>query len=263
MSPLDAIVLGLIQGITEFIPVSSSGHLIIAHELLGAPTNFEFDVLLNVGTLLALLIFFRTRISKILSDIYFRQNYRLLYKIIIATIPAVTVGFLFNEFFEGVGAKLWPVIFSLVFLGLLMIASGKLTSNHKNSLDKVTAKDSLFIGIAQTLALFPGTSRSGITILAGQIRRLNAQTAAEFSFLLAIPVISGAILHTLLLNDGLGYIGANLGNFLLGNLFSFIFGLLAVKILIEFLKKRGLVLFGYYRLGLAALLIILNFAKII
>lgn len=266
MSIIEAIILGLVQGITEFIPVSSSGHLAITSHLLGIGNAFAFDVLLNFGTLLALIIFYRKRIGLIIKRILIDRQWTLALKIIVATIPAVFFGILLKSQIEKLSEMIWVVIVMLIVVGIPMILYGKEnTDADDREVEKsVDWKTTLKIGIAQALALIPGTSRSGITILVGLRSNLSAAKAAEFSFLLAIPVIAGASLKTLLSNDnGLSFLRDNLGVVLIGNIASFTAGILAVSFLMKFISKRGLRDFGWYRIGLAIILIVLLVFKLI
>ncbi len=259
MSIIDAIVLGLVQGVTEFIPVSSSGHLIITSKLLGVGNSFTFDVLLNLGTLLALIIFYRKRIWSIITRIFKGKDWPLVAKIVVATIPAVVVGLALDDVIEQLNGYIGIVVVSLVVVGLLMVLGGK---ENKEADDReieqsVGWKKTIKIGLAQMLALIPGVSRSGITILTGIRSNLSAKKAAEFSFLMAIPVTAGATFKTLLSSGGIEFIKTNFAAFAIGNIVSFAFGIIAISFLIKLISKRGLKDFGYYRIALAAVLTIL------
>jgi undecaprenyl-diphosphatase len=253
---IDAIILGLVQGLTEFIPVSSSGHLVISNYLLGTGENFVFSVLLNVGTLLALITYYRLRIWSLIKRATTGKEWPLLLKLVGAPIPAFTVGLLFEKQIVLLNEMIWVVVAMLVFIGLLFVFYG---SPKKDADDEPLEKSvswpvALKVGFAQALALIPGTSRSGITILAGLRSNLSANRAAEFSFMLAIPTIAGASLKVLLFDGGWSYVVANPGIVVVGNAVSFISGILAVSFLIKLLAKRGLKDFGYYRLALALVL---------
>ncbi|MDK2898850.1 MAG: undecaprenyl-diphosphatase [Patescibacteria group bacterium] len=265
MSIINAIILGLVQGITEFIPVSSSGHLAIASRLLGVDGAFAFDVLLNFGTLLALIIFYRRRLLFITKNIFINKRWGLLLKIIVATIPAVLFGILLKDNIEKLNEMIWVIIATLAVVGVLMIIYGRESfgADDREIESSVGWKGAMRIGISQTLALIPGVSRSGITILAGLRSNLSASKAAEFSFLLAIPVIAGASLKTLFSHDGLSFFQNNISVVLIGNIASFTAGILAVNFLIKLISKRGLKDFGWYRVGLASLLIILVIFRVI
>lgn len=259
MSIIDVFLLGFVQGITEFIPVSSSGHLAITSHLLGVGGAFTFDVLLNFGSLLALIIYYRKKIWSIIKRIFEGREWSLLAKVIIATIPAVFIGLVFDSQIELMNGYIWIVVASLFVVGVLMVLFG---NQNKNSDDREIEKSvgwrsTIKIGLAQALALIPGTSRSGITILTGLRSNLSASKSAEFSFLMAIPIILGASVKTLLSSEGLNYVSQNLTNLVIGNVMSFIAGMLAINFFIKLISKRGLRDFGYYRIGLASVLTIL------
>lgn len=256
--------MGLVQGLTEFIPVSSSGHLVIANALFKNNDAFAFDVLLNFGTLAALLVYYRSRIWGIAKDILMNRKFGLAGKLFVATIPVVLIGYAFESVFSNLNDNLLVVIAMLAIMGGLMIIFGNARPHASHEpLEKVSTLRFLLVGVAQVFALIPGTSRSGITILAGMRQNLSAERAAELSFLLAIPTIFGASIKTLVSTDGQRFIQDHLELVLLGNLVSFAAGLLAIGFLIKLLHTYGLVPFGWYRLALAAVLILLVSVKIL
>ena len=264
MSILCAIILGIIQGATEFIPVSSSGHLVIMSHLLNVGDAFTFDVLLNVGTIAALVIYYRKRIWSIIKRVFSGNEWALAVKIIIATIPAAFVAVVFSDQIEKLNELIWVVIFTLTIVGILMIIIGGENKNADNREieQSVGWKSSIKIGLAQAIALIPGTSRSGITILTGLRSNLSAARAAEFSFLMAIPIISAASLKMLLSSSSRLFIQNNLTAIIVGNIASFVAGILAISFLIKFVSKHGLKAFGWYRVALAAILAVLLLLKI-
>lgn len=259
MSILYAIILGLVQGATEFIPVSSSGHLVIINHLLNIGDGFTFDVLLNIGTLAALVIFYRKRIWDIAKKILSGKAWPLLIKIIIATIPAVAIGLMFNDLIFKLNGMIWVVIMALVVVGILMIVDGKAKdqADDREIEESVGWRTTIKVGLAQTVALIPGISRSGVTILAGLKSNLSAARAAELSFLMAIPIIAGASFKTILSSEGINFIQNNLGAVIVGNIASFVAGIIAISFLIKLLSNRGLKYFGWYRIILAVVLSIL------
>ena len=259
MTYLDAIILGLVQGLTEFIPVSSSGHLVIFNYLLGTEGSFAFDVLLNVGTLLALVVFYRHRLWELMRNSILGKEWSLLAKLVIATIPAFAIGLLFGNQIVLLNDMVWVVVFMLIIVGILFIIYG---SANESADDRPLEKSVNWpitwrVGLAQAIALIPGTSRSGITILAGLRSNLSAKRAAEFSFMLAIPTIAGATTKVLLLDGGWNYILNNPGVVFVGNIVSFLAGIFAISFLLKLLSSRGLKDFGWYRIGLATILSIL------
>jgi len=265
MNYIDAIVLGLVQGLTEFIPVSSSGHLVIFNHLLGLEGEFIFDVLLNFGTLTALIIYYRKRIGELIKRTVLGKEWVLLAKLLAATIPAFAVGMVLASQIKALNDFIWVVIVMLVVLAIPMILYGKERAGADNrEMEKsITWPIAAKVGVMQAFALIPGTSRSGITILTGLQSKLSAERAAEFSFMLAIPTIAGASFKVLLMDGGLTYITQNVGVVLVGNIVSFLSGIFAVGFLLRLLSTRGLKDFGWYRIGLAVLLTILLVTGII
>lgn len=258
MSILQSIVLGAIQGITEFLPISSSGHLLLAQQILGIPKAFAFDVLLNIGTLVALCIFFRKRINYIIQTAIKNRSFKYLTYVIAASIPTLAVGFFADSFFEKLGTFTWVIVLMLTGLGAAMVLYGKPKGDRP-----LYKKDAIFVGAAQVLALIPGTSRSGITILTAINRGVNVKAATEFSFMLAIPTITAAIAHTLFFKDGINYIQNNLLSVAIGNLTSFILGAVAIKTLLNLLNRKGLAPFGWYRIALGAIIPVVLLFKLI
>lgn len=258
MTIIESIVLGAVQGITEFLPISSSGHLILAQELFNLPKSFTYGVLLNIGTLSALILFFRERLFSILLNAFKLKKYQYIGYVVIASLPTLAVGFFGNDFFEKLGENIWLIVLMLITLGFAMIFWG-----NKKGERQINKKDSIFIGAAQVLALIPGTSRSGVTILAAVLRGVNIKAATEFSFMLAIPTITAALAHTLFFNDGISFIKSNSTAFVVGNIASFAMGALAIKTLLTILNNKGLMPFGWYRILLGCLIVILLLFKLI
>ncbi len=252
---LEAIILGLIQGLTEFIPISSSGHLVIAQYLFGGGGDHLFLEFINIGTMLALLVFFRKKIWKILVDITKNRNYRLARNILITALPAGVVGFLLAGFIEETPffTSAVVVVFTLAIVGVVMVVLEKLPklSPMKDG-EKLPWWRALIIGGAQVLALIPGTSRSGSTIIAGRFMGLSAADAAEYSFLASLPIMAGVTLKVLLTDSD--YLMSHFGTLALANFFAFASGLLAVGFLMKFLSKHSLAVFGWYRIVLALVL---------
>lgn len=259
MEVFDAMLLGLVQGLTEFIPVSSSGHLILLDEATNVESSFSFDVLLNIGTLFALMIYFRKRIASILAGIFVDKDYKLARNIIISTIPAVIVGGIWTDAFDDDGVRnIGVVSFMLIAVGLIMIGMDHYAKGN-GRIERLNSKRALGIGLAQAVALIPGTSRSGITIAAGRGSRLKYEQAAEYSFLIAIPVLAGAIVRSLFRPETTDLLNNHAGAVIAGVAVSLLSGLIAIHFMLSFLKKRGLTFFGVYRIILAAgLLLFIN-----
>lgn len=247
----EALVLGIVQGLTEFLPVSSTAHLILFPWFFhwgGEIDSLTFDLALHAGTLLALLICF----WKEWLDILFKKQ-RLLLLIIIASIPAGAAGLLLENMVESRFRIPSVISVSLVVIGIFMLVSEKAYKHRK--IDDIRALDAVVIGISQAVALVPGVSRSGITISTGLLRGLERESAARFSFLLSTPVIAGAVLLHLkkILTGGEVH---NFRLFAIGFLASTITGLAAIQFLMNYLKKYPINAFAYYRFGLAAVIIL-------
>jgi undecaprenyl-diphosphatase len=252
---LEAVILGLIQGLTEFIPISSSGHLVIAQTFMTGASDHLFLEFINIGTMLALLVFFRKKIWKIILDVFVNKNFILARNIIITAIPAGLVGFMLASFIEHTPffTSATVVVFTLAIVGLVMVVLEKLPklSPVKDG-EKLPWWRALIIGGAQVLALIPGTSRSGSTIIAGRLMGLSPAEAAEYSFLVSLPIMAGVTLKVLLTDTD--YLVANAGTLFVSNLAAFLSGLLAVGFLMRYLSKHSLAVFGWYRIGLAVIL---------
>lgn len=247
---LEALILGIVQGFTEFLPVSSTAHLILFpwfFNWTGEVDTLSFDIALHTGTLIALLAcFWRDWIELI------TKKQKLFGLIVLASIPAGVAGYLLNNFTER--ALREPLIISmmLVAVGFLMLIAEK--ANKYKDMEKIGLKDAIIIGIAQAIAIIPGVSRSGITISAGLFRGLKREASARFSFLLSTPIIAGAtMLHfKKLITAQENY---NLQLFAIGLVTSYITGIIAIKFLLNFLKKHPLNVFVYYRFILAVVII--------
>ncbi|MBQ6127931.1 undecaprenyl-diphosphate phosphatase [Candidatus Saccharibacteria bacterium] len=267
MSVFIAIILGLVQGLTEFIPVSSSGHLEIVQQLIGGRAdNFHlFLELINFGTLLALIIYYRKRIWGILKDIFKNHNFKLAINVIITCIPAGLAGLLLSKFIEenSFFSSLFTISIAMAIVGFLMIIVDRLP---KKSLlkdeNKLTKSRALFIGLAQVFALIPGVSRSGSTIVAGRIMGLNSESSANYSFLVSIPLMIAVCAKTLISSSTRTYLFDNLPMLALSNAIAFISGLLAITFCLKYLKKsNSLKAFGFYRIIVAAVVLIVLMVK--
>ena len=258
MQWLEALILGLIQGLTEFIPISSSGHLVIAQTFLSGAGDHLFLEFINIGTMLALFVFFRKRIWNILKDIFVERNFRLARNIIITAVPAGAVGFILAGIIEDTPffTSATVVAVTLAVVGFVMVILEKLpkASPVKDG-EQLSAGRAFAIGAAQTLALIPGVSRSGSTIIAGRLVGLKPADAAEYSFLASLPIMLGVTLKVLLTDTD--YLLTHLPTLAFSNLIAFISGLFAVGFLMRYLAKHSLAVFGWYRIGLAIVLAII------
>ncbi len=262
MNFLDALILGSLQGVTEFLPISSSGHLVLMEEFLGLHVEElkSFDVVVHMGTLLAILIYFWPDVKQLLfatgrilkgkidtKD----QSTRMIGWIIIATIPAVIVGLTFEDKIDAIFRNTHSVAINSLIVGCIFIFAEFFTkAKFGEKFREMNWVKSLFVGLAQALALIPGVSRSGSTIVTGIFQGISRVEAARFSFLIGIPAIAGAGLLTgmKVMKEGLD---VSITALTTGFISSFILGILSVHFLMTFLRKRGLFVFGVYRILLA------------
>jgi len=264
---LSVILLAVIQGITEFLPISSSAHLIIFREVFGSITedlNLIFDVSLHFGTLLAIIVYFFKDLYKVFINSFKGikdKDGRLFYYLIVATIPAGIVGILFEDKIEEViRNNLILIGFVLIIVGILIYLSDKYLKNNR-SIDDVKLVDAFFIGCSQIFALIPGFSRSGTTLLAGRIRNINREDSLKFSFYMSIPVVLGAFLLAVIKDNNITLIINNLNIFVIGVGISFITGLLSIEFLLKYLKKHNFKIFMIYRIILGIIIIVYTILK--
>ncbi|MGE5299773.1 MAG: undecaprenyl-diphosphate phosphatase [Acidobacteriota bacterium] len=247
----DALILGIVQGLTEFLPVSSTAHLILFPWLFhwgGVLDSLTFDLALHAGTLCALLVCFWRDWLDILM-----KKQKLLPLIVLASVPAGVAGILLEHIVESRLRSPLVIAASLVAVGVFLLASERAYKHRK--VDDLGYADAVVIGLSQAVALIPGVSRSGITISSGLFRGLKRESAARFSFLLSTPVVGGAVLLHLkkMLAGGAGH---DTSFFAAGFIASALTGLAAIKFLMNFLKKHPVNVFAYYRFGLAAVIMI-------
>lgn len=280
MNLLEAIILGIVQGLTEFLPISSTGHLTLAGKFMNLISSEHpeqwtaFIAVIQLGTMLAVLVYFWKDLISIIKDFindniikrisYSNQqvNSKLGWLIIIGTIPVVIIGLTFKDVIEGAITKnLYIIAASLIVLALILALAEK-TAKFKKNIENVTILDSIIIGVAQALSLIPGSSRSGTTITAGLFVGLNREAAARFSFLLSIPaVLASGVLQ---LYEAVEFLDKAMAvNIIVATIVSGISGYLAIDFLLKFLKKNSTFLFIYYRIGLGIIIFILLFNNII
>lgn len=251
------IVLAIVQGLTEFLPVSSSGHLIIIPRLLGWPEHtLEFDVALHLGTLAAILLYFYKDWLRIIAngfgvrfgtDPELDRNRGLLWLMAIASIPVAIAGLLFEKQAEHAFRSFYVIGAMLIVVGVLMWLADRWSSGR--NLGNVSGVDSFLIGVAQAFAIIPGTSRSGITITAGLFRNLDRETAARFSFLLSTPAIAGAVAKKAWDVHKQGGIPADMRvPMLLGVAVSGVVGALVIAFFLRYLRRHSLAPFVWYRI---------------
>lgn len=270
---LKAIFIGIVQGITEWLPVSSTGHMIIANEFVRLDVSDAcwnlFEVITQLGSILAVVILFFDKLnpfSKKKSPELKKQTWTLWFKVIVAVLPAAIIGILFEDFLDKTFYKFVPVAVALIVYGILFIVIERINKNRKMKYESVYDIDyptALKIGCFQVLALIPGTSRSGSTILGASTVKVSREASAEFSFFLAIPVMLGASALKVLkfLLDGSTLNLTEVIVLLTGTLTAFVVSLVAIKFLMSFVKKHSFEGFGWYRIVLGAILIIYALIK--
>lgn len=257
MNIFETVILGLLQGLTEFIPISSSGHLVIAQQLFSGASDHLFLEFINIGTLLALVVYFWKRIINICRDVFIKKNFVLARNILITAVPAGIVGYFLSDFISQAAffGSLTVVTITLATVGIVMIVLEKLPKAAPvASGEKLSPWRALGVGLAQMLALIPGVSRSGSTIIAGRLAGLNPAAAAEYSFLASLPIMVGVTLKVFIKEGDRAYFIEHMPILLVSNAVAFISGLIAVGFLMRYLSKHSLAVFGWYRVGLASVL---------
>jgi undecaprenyl-diphosphatase len=271
---IQALVMGIVQGLTEFLPVSSSGHLIIVPWLFGWTdpflTSLAFSVMLHLGTLIALLVYFRHDWLRLIPaglatirDRSFKgdPDRKLAWLLVAATIPAAIVGALFSDFFETQVREIGLVAVTLVVGGVILWIADHVGPRTK-TVDDVTFPVAVGIGVAQTIALVPGISRSGISISAGRFAGLDRESAARFAFLMATPITAGAILFEgRKLVTGEAGVAVEVVPLIVGLVASLVSGVLAIRFMLGYLRTRSLDVFVVYRFILAAVVLIVWLAR--
>lgn len=255
MNIIEVIVSGVVQGLTEFIPVSSSGHLVVSETFMTGGADHLFIEFINIGTLLALLVYFRHKLYDIYKSIVKDKSYTLAINLLITSVPAGVIGFLLADFIgsEPFFSSILTVAVALSLVGVIMIYVDKLPKmSAVKSIDGLSPKRALTIGLVQVLALIPGVSRSGSTMITGRLVGLNNESAAEYSFLASIPIMLG-VTAKLFLKDH-AYLMSNLELVAISNIVAFIAGMFAISFLMKYLSSKGLAAFGWYRLGLASVI---------
>ena len=251
MDLIQALILAIIQGMTEFLPVSSSAHLILLPKIIGwNDQGLLFDIALHFGTLLAVLIYFKNDLGQMIEDLLRNRGDNIMQSdpmiLIIATIPVVLVGGLFNDWIENNLRSSNVIATTSIIFGLILLASDKFGSNKNN----ITLRIGLLIGLAQILALIPGVSRSGITITMGLFMGLGRVRSAKFSFLLAIPVILGASVFQIYESYLISFSSINYVLLFTGLSVSFLFAYFTIHWFLAFVTKVGMFPFVIYRIAL-------------
>lgn len=273
---LKVIILGIVEGITEWLPISSTGHLILVDEFmkLNMSDAFKemFDVLIQLGAIMAVVVIYFKKLLPVdavkkddnKSGLAWNKDKLILWcKILVACLPAAIIGLPFDDkidelFFNAPTVAIMLIVYGIAFIIVEKLHKGK---NFKiNSIGEITFKTAALIGIFQVLALIPGTSRSGATIVGAMIIGVGRTTAAEFTFYLAIPVMFGASLLKLL-KFGFAFTAPEVAALLLGMVVAFAVSIIAIKFLMNYIKKHDFTVFGWYRIVLGVLVLIMMFVK--
>lgn len=261
---IKVIIIGIIQGVTEWLPISSTGHMILADELLRLNVSDAFmemfRVVIQFGSILAVVVLYFHKLNPFApskSDVQKRQTWRLWFKVIVGIIPAGIVGVLFDDWlndhlYNYVTVAVALIVYGVAFIVIEKIRKGK--TPRVDSVDRLDYKTALGVGCFQTLSLIPGTSRSGSTILGAMILGMSREAAAEFSFFMAIPVMLGASLLKML-KFGFSFTSSELIVLIVGVLTAFVVSVAAIKFLTSFIKKHSFAVFGWYRIILGAIVL--------
>jgi undecaprenyl-diphosphatase len=274
MSLFEAIIIAIVEGVTEFLPISSTGHMIITSALLSEDLHKQeftklFEVAIQLGAILAVVVLYWKKFFDF-------RRWQFYIKLIAAVIPALVLGFIFSDKIDALLESPLTVAITLLAGGIILLFIDKMF--QKGTIDKeenLPYKNAIVIGIWQCIAMIPGVSRSAASIIGGMQQNLTRRLAAEFSFFLAVPTMAAATLYSLLFKDwkesGIEYKGyeiilssdQNLISFIVGNIVAFVVAILAIKFFIGFLQKHGFRLFGWYRIIAGAILLVLIWQGII
>lgn len=262
---IKVIILGIVEGITEWLPVSSTGHLILVGNVLkpGMSDAFMemFDVVIQLGAIMAVVVLYFHKLNPFSPTKTEKQKmltWQMWFKVVIASVPAAIVGLLFNDILNEIFYKPLPVAIMLIVYGILFIIIEKNNAGKTPSVTRISQLNLqmlLWIGFFQMLALIPGTSRSGATIIGALIIGVSREVAAEFTFFLAIPAMFGASLLKLI-KFGFHFTGAKFGLLMLGCIVSFGLSVVAIKFLMGYIKQHDFKVFGYYRIVLGGIIVI-------
>jgi undecaprenyl-diphosphatase len=253
MSWIEAFILAIVEGLTEFLPVSSTGHMIITQGLLGMKsTEFSrvFLIAIQFGTILSVVVLYWKR---------FFQSMSFYYKLFVAFLPAAFFGLLLNDYIDELLESVYVVAIMLIIGGIVLVFIDRWFKGNEDIPDReITYPDALKIGFFQVIAMIPGVSRSAATIIGGMTQKFSKKQAAEFSFFLAVPTMFAATAYKMLK----GYEAINIDNIgvlIFGNVIGFIVALFAIKSFISYLTKHGFAIFGYYRIVVGVLILVLYF----
>ena len=272
MSIFESIIIAIVEGLTEFLPVSSTGHMIITQGLLGVESDDfvkAFTVIIQFGAILSVVVLYWKRFFRLNNEPApegasavqrFLHKFDFYWKLLVAFIPAAVIGLLFSDKIDEMLESVTVVAVMLVVGGVFMLFCDKIF-NRGSDETKLTERRALYIGLFQCIAMIPGVSRSMATIVGGMAQKLTRKAAAEFSFFLAVPTMCAAsgykMLKLLLSDEGLQLLTDNLGVLIIGNIVAFVVALLAMKWFVAFLTKYGFKVFGIYRIIAGGLILVL------
>lgn len=272
MSILDTIIIAIVEGLTEFLPVSSTGHMIITQNLLGVEsTEFvkAFTFIIQFGAILSVVVLYWKRFFQLnntpapqgaTSLKRFLHKYDFYWKLFVAFIPAAVLGLLFSDLIDEMLESVTVVAVTLILGGIFMLFCDKIF-NKGDEKTEITEKRAFWIGMFQCISMIPGVSRSMATIVGGMAQKLTRKAAAEFSFFLAVPTMFAATLFKMLKlflqPEGMLILKENLGTLIVGNLVAFIVAMLAIKFFISFVTKYGFKAFGWYRIVVGGIILVM------
>lgn len=258
MSIFESIVLAIIEGITEFLPVSSTGHMIIGSSVMGIaddPFTKMFTVAIQLGAILSVIVLYWKR---------FFQSWDFYFKILVAFIPAAVFGLLFKDAIDALLERVEVVGYTLLLGGIFFLFIDRIFTTHESDDQEITYAKALKIGLFQVISMVPGVSRSAATIIGGLSQKLTRKTAAEFSFFLAVPTMFGATVLSMFkfYRDGGSFGESEITALIIGNLVAFLVAMAAIKSFITFLTRHGFKVFGYYRILVGSIILILYYLGI-
>ena len=272
MDIFQSIIIAIVEGLTEFLPVSSTGHMIITQGLLGVESDDfvkAFTVIIQFGAILSVVVLYWKRFFRLNNEPApegasavqrFLHKFDFYWKLLVAFVPAAVIGLLFSDKIDELLESVTVVAVMLVLGGIFMLFCDKIF-NHGSDETKLTERKALYIGLFQCIAMIPGVSRSMATIVGGMAQKLTRKAAAEFSFFLAVPTMCAAsgykLLKLILSDEGIQLLTNNLGVLIIGNVVAFVVALLAMKWFVAFLTKYGFKVFGIYRIIAGGLILLL------
>jgi undecaprenyl-diphosphatase len=267
LSAADAAVLGVVEGVTEYLPISSTGHLLVTSRLLDLPSSGKagdavksYEIAIQFGAILAVLLLFRRRVGSMVEGLVGRsaEGRELLRVVAIAFVPSAVIGVISEKVIKDVLFGVWPVVVAWIVGGVVVIAlsrTGRLTSTNGRGLASITTRDAMIIGGAQVFALWPGTSRSLVTILAALLLGVSMSAAVEFSFLLGFVTLGAATAYTMLSSGKTMIDSFGIGVPLIGLAVAFVFAAISIRWMVTYLSRHDLSVFGWYRIGIALIVI--------